>query len=71
MVTDTQPFPQFLSSRPSTPFLPKSSGLSPLRQEVHAAPQSNGDVQQSSVVANLEKQVEGQAEGALNGHAPP
>jgi hypothetical protein len=37
-----------------------SNGLSPLRQVVNGAPESNGDVRQSSVVANLEKQVNGQ-----------
>jgi len=58
----------FLSSRPTTPvpFRPKSTslagsaGLSPLRQVVNGAPASNGDVQQSSIVANLEKQVNGE-----------
>jgi hypothetical protein len=60
---------QFLSSRPTTPvpFRPKSTstslagsaGLSPLRNVVNGAPESNGDVQQSSIVANLEKQVNG------------
>ena len=33
---------------------------------------SNGDANGgSSIVANLEKQVEGKTDAALNGHAPP
>jgi hypothetical protein len=69
MVRNANDSIQFLSSRPTTPvpFRPKSlgvsagsNGLSPLRQVVNGAPESNGDVRQSSVVANLEKVVNGQ-----------
>jgi len=76
---------QFLSSRPTTPvpFKPKrsstqalspTSGLSPLRHEMNGAPKSNGEVEGSNVVANLEKVVNGKgakSEGPVSGGAGP